>query len=40
MRVSRIGIFGTSVAGIALYGAFRDRVAFLVDEDPLRVGTN
>jgi SAM-dependent methyltransferase len=35
---SRIGIFGTSVAAMALYGAFRDRVAFFVDEDPARIG--
>jgi hypothetical protein len=34
----RIGIFGTSVAGMAFYGAFRDRVAFFVDEDPSRIG--
>jgi SAM-dependent methyltransferase len=33
-----IGIFGTSVAGMAFYGAFRDRVAFFVDEDPARIG--
>jgi SAM-dependent methyltransferase len=35
---NRIGIFGTSVAGMAFYGAFRDRVAFFVDEDPARIG--
>jgi SAM-dependent methyltransferase len=35
---SKIGIFGTSVAGMAFYGAFRDRVAFFVDEDPARIG--
>ncbi|MGA2892829.1 MAG: class I SAM-dependent methyltransferase [Xanthobacteraceae bacterium] len=35
---SQIGIFGTSVAGMAFYGAFRDRVGFFVDEDPARIG--
>ena len=35
---SEIGIFGTSVAAMAFYGAFRDRVAFFVDEDPARIG--
>jgi len=34
----RMGIFGTAVAGMALYGALRDRVSFFVDEDPMRVG--
>jgi SAM-dependent methyltransferase len=34
----QIGIFGTSVAGMAFYGAFRDRVDFFVDEDPARIG--
>jgi SAM-dependent methyltransferase len=33
-----IGIFGTAIAGMALYGALRDRVAFFVDEDMNRVG--
>jgi SAM-dependent methyltransferase len=33
-----MGIFGTAVAGMALYGALRDRVAFFVDEDPTRIG--
>jgi SAM-dependent methyltransferase len=35
---SAIGIFGTSVAGMALYGAFREQVRFFVDEDPSRIG--
>jgi SAM-dependent methyltransferase len=35
---SAIGIFGTSVAGMAFYGAFRERVQFFVDEDPSRIG--
>ena len=34
----KIAIFGTSVAGMAFYGAFRDRVALFVDEDPARIG--
>jgi len=33
-----IAIFGTSVAAMALYGAFRDKVSFFVDEDPSRIG--
>ena len=33
-----VGIFGTSVAGMAIYGAFRERVGFFVDEDPARAG--
>ncbi|HUD88232.1 MAG TPA: methyltransferase domain-containing protein [Xanthobacteraceae bacterium] len=33
-----IGIFGTSIAAMALYGVFRERVAFFVDEDLARVG--
>jgi len=37
---SRIGIFGTAVAGMALYGAAKDRVTFFVDEDRNRVGRN
>jgi SAM-dependent methyltransferase len=32
------GIFGTSIAGMWLYAALRDRVAFFVDEDSTRVG--
>lgn len=35
---SRIGIFGTAVAGMALYGAVREKVIFFVDEDRNRVG--
>lgn len=35
---SPIGLFGTAVAAMALYGANRDRVAFFVDEDPTRIG--
>ena len=37
-KQGEIGIFGTSVAGMAFYGEFRDRVAFFVDEDPARIG--
>jgi SAM-dependent methyltransferase len=35
---TQVGIFGTAVAGMALYGAVKDRVAFFVDEDRDRVG--
>jgi SAM-dependent methyltransferase len=34
----RFGIFGTSISGMWLYGALRDRVEFFVDEDASRVG--
>jgi hypothetical protein len=37
-RTGDIGIFGTSVAGMAFYGAFRERVRFFVDEDRARIG--
>lgn len=33
-----IGIFGTAIAAMALYGALKDRVTFFVDEDPNRIG--
>jgi SAM-dependent methyltransferase len=33
-----IAIFGTAVAGMALYGALSNSVEFFVDEDPHRVG--
>lgn len=33
-----MGIFGTAIAGMALYGALRDHVSFFVDEDPTRIG--
>lgn len=32
------GIFGSSISGMWLYGALRDRVQFFVDEDTSRVG--
>lgn len=35
----KIGLFGTSVAGMWLFGRFDERVAFFVDEDPSRRGT-
>jgi SAM-dependent methyltransferase len=35
---SVIGIFGTSVAGMALYSGHREHVQFFVDEDPSRIG--
>jgi SAM-dependent methyltransferase len=38
LGTGQIGIFGTSVAAMAFYGEFRERVAFFVDEDPARVG--
>lgn len=34
----RFGIFGTSISGMWLYGALRDRVEFFVDEDRTRIG--
>lgn len=34
----KFGIFGTSISGMWLYGALRDRVEFFVDEDRTRVG--
>jgi hypothetical protein len=33
-----IGIFGTAIAGMALYGDVKDRVVCFVDEDPHRIG--
>jgi len=32
------GLFGTSISGMWLYGALRDKVAFFVDEDETRIG--
>ena len=37
-RSSGIGIFGTSISAMWLYGAVRDQVDFFVDEDRSRVG--
>jgi hypothetical protein len=37
-RRSGIGIFGTSISAMWLYGALRDKVDFFVDEDRSRVG--
>ena len=37
-KAPNFGIFGTSISGIWLYGALRDRVSFFVDEDPSRIG--
>ena len=34
----KFGIFGTSISGMWLYGALRDRVEFFVDEDRTRIG--
>lgn len=39
-KESRIGIFGTAVAGTWLAYNLEDRVQFFVDEDPVRVGKN
>ena len=33
-----IGIFGTSMAGMWLFGAIRERVSFFVDEDQSKIG--
>ncbi len=37
-RAPSFGIFGTSISGMWLYGALRDRVKFFVDEDKTRIG--
>jgi SAM-dependent methyltransferase len=37
-RTQRFGIFGTSIAGMWLFGALCDKVSFFVDEDPSRIG--
>jgi SAM-dependent methyltransferase len=37
-RAGQFGIFGTSIAGMSLYGAMRDQVEFFVDEDRTRIG--
>jgi len=34
-----IGLFGTSIAGMWLFGQFGEHIAFFVDEDPSRRGT-
>jgi SAM-dependent methyltransferase len=33
-----LGVFGTSMAGMWLYGAMKDRVRFFVDEDDAKIG--
>jgi hypothetical protein len=33
-----IGIFGTSISGMWLFGPLREAVSFFVDEDPSRIG--
>jgi hypothetical protein len=35
---SPIGIFGTSISGMWLFGPLREAVSFFVDEDPSRIG--
>ncbi len=37
-RKRPFGIFGTSIAGMWLFGPLRDAVSFFVDEDPSRIG--
>jgi SAM-dependent methyltransferase len=37
-EATSFGIFGTSISGMWLYGALRDRVSFFVDEDVSRLG--
>lgn len=37
-QATKFGIFGTSISGMWLYGALRDRVVFFVDEDASRIG--
>jgi hypothetical protein len=37
-RTQPFGIFGTSVAGMWLFGPLREAVSFFVDEDPSRIG--
>jgi SAM-dependent methyltransferase len=34
------GLFGTSISGMWLYGALRDKVSFFVDEDESRIGNS
>jgi SAM-dependent methyltransferase len=35
-----IGLFGTSISAMWLYGALRGKVSFFVDEDPSRIGNS
>ncbi len=37
-QTTSFGIFGTSISGMWLYGALRDRVDFFIDEDVSRIG--
>lgn len=37
-RSGAIGIFGTAIAGMAFYSAFKGQTQFFVDEDPNRIG--
>lgn len=37
-RTQPFGIFGTSIAGMWLFGPLREAVSFFVDEDPSRIG--
>lgn len=38
-NTGRFGVFGTSIAGNWLYGAWQKNIDFFVDEDPDRLGT-
>jgi hypothetical protein len=37
-RTPSFGLFGTSISGMWLYGALREKVSFFIDEDESRVG--
>jgi len=37
-RLSEFGVYGTTIAGAWLTGAFPDNIAFYVDDDPLKQG--
>jgi len=37
-KTDALGVFGTSIGANWLYGILHDRIAFFVDEDPLRYG--
>lgn len=38
-KTNRFGVFGTSIAGNWMYGDWRDKISFFVDEDPDKIGT-
>lgn len=37
-RLGKFGLFGTSIASMAVFGGLRDRVEFFIDEDANRIG--